>query len=83
MLACVEDTENELCRPGLIQCDNFDIKDLPEALRQSLLEILSWEKGAWTQVARGYEQIWHRYSRAEFEVPGRTLPELQWPGRAG
>jgi hypothetical protein len=37
------------------------IRRVDDVLRQALVEMLSWQKGEWTQVSGGYQDIWHRY----------------------
>lgn len=44
------------------------------ALRDALIEAVSWVPGDWTQVADGYRPIWGQYSEAEFRA---MTPE--WP----
>jgi hypothetical protein len=63
----------------------FRVKDvrLTDLLRQALIEMLSWPKNEWTQVATGYEQMWHRYTREQFENMSPHWPKVRPPGDAG
>jgi hypothetical protein len=45
-----------------------------KALREGLIEAVSWAPGEWTQIAAGYRPIWGQYSEAEFRA---MTP--QWP----
>ena len=63
----------------------FRVKDvrLSDVLRQALVEMLSWQKGEWTQVAGAYKEMWHRYTREQFENMSPRFPKVRPPGDAG
>jgi hypothetical protein len=56
---------------------------LTDVLRSALNEILTWREGEWSQVARGYEPIWHQHTRQEFENMSPRWPKVRPPGDAG
>ena len=51
-------------------------------LKDALAEILSWKTGEWSQVARGYEPIWHEHTREQFEKMAIHWPKLRLPSEA-
>ena len=52
-----------------------DVNSLSNALKSELFEILSWKLGNWTEVAKGYEDIWGDISKSEFEAMGPHYSE--------
>jgi hypothetical protein len=47
---------------------------LYEKIEHLLEHMLSWKAGKWTQEVAGFEKIWHRHSKTEFEA---MMPK--WP----
>lgn len=77
---CIDDydTSTRSTRYSLSQPIRRGEHSLTPLLRQSLLEILSWQPGEWTKVSGDYQGIWHQYTRAEFEAMRRQLPQVRW-----
>lgn len=55
---------------------------LTDVLSLALDEMLTWRKGDWSQVAKGYEPLWHRYTREQFENMSPRWPKLRLPDEA-
>ncbi len=47
---------------------------LTKRLNSALRAVLNWNIGEWSDVAKGYEQIWGRYSAEEFEAMSPSWP---------
>lgn len=50
-----------------------------DVLRRALVELLSWKKGEWSQVAGGYKQLWQHYTREQFENASPQFPKVRVP----
>jgi len=59
-----------------------DEASLGDLLRHALAEMLTWQKGEWTEIATGY-QNWHRFTRAQFESMHGCWPHVRQPPDPG
>jgi hypothetical protein len=54
------------------QLNDIDVNDI---LEDQLEQVLSWEKGTWTQVATGYERFWKPQGRKFIERDVERYPQ--------
>jgi len=45
------------------------------AVGSAFAEVLAWQPGTWSRVARDYRKIWGRFSEAEFESMTANFPK--------
>lgn len=45
------------------------------AVESTLTEVLQWKPGIWSRVARGYEQVWGKFSQSEFDRMSGNYPQ--------
>ncbi len=45
--------------------------------------MLVWKIGDWTKVATGNHDVWHRYTREQFENMSPRFPNVKPPSDAG
>jgi hypothetical protein len=47
---------------------------IDEAIRSQFAEMLGWQSGIWSRIARDYEDIWSKYSESDFNRMGPHFP---------
>ena len=52
---------------------------LAKVLGQALTEMLAWREGEWSQVVGGYHELWHQYTREQFENMRLAWPKVRAP----